>query len=151
MATVEQTMMKVQRILTGPMGLKVMLESDRFRVNFNDSSTFVQIKVDEWGTDKDGEPRTVISVAAPILREVKPTPELFEWAAREGSDRLFGHVEVHDFSEPGTVHLVFRHTLLGDFVDEPELATALYGVLSVADRWDDELQERFGGKRWTDA
>src|SRR5690606_24051310 len=31
MATVEQTMMKVQRILTGPMGLKVMLEGDRFR------------------------------------------------------------------------------------------------------------------------
>ena len=38
MATVEQTMMKVQRILTGPMGLKVMLESDRFRVNFRSTN-----------------------------------------------------------------------------------------------------------------
>lgn len=150
MATVEQTMMKVQRILTGPMGLRVMLEADRFRINFKDSSTFVQIKVSDWGTDEEGEPRTVISVASPLLREVTPTPELFEWVAREGGDRLFGHVEVHDYNEPGTVHLVFRHTLLGDFVDEPELRTALFGVLSVADKWDDELQERFGGKRFKD-
>lgn len=43
MATVEQTMMKVQRILTGPMGLRVMLEADRFRITFNESSTFEEL------------------------------------------------------------------------------------------------------------
>ena len=32
MATIEQTMMKVQRILTGPMGLKVMIAEDMFKI-----------------------------------------------------------------------------------------------------------------------
>jgi hypothetical protein len=151
MATVEQTMMKVQRILTGPMGLKVMLEADRFKVSFEDSSTYVQVRVVEWSPDKDGEPRSLVSVAAPLLRGVTPTPELYEWVARESGDRWFGHVEVHNFGENGEVHLTFRHTILGDFLDQPELEAVFWGILSVANTWDDELMTRFGGKRWKDA
>ncbi len=150
MATLDQTMLKVQRILTGPMGLNVLLDGNRIRISFNDASTQLQVRIAEWGTDDQGEPRTVVVVSAPILREVVPTPELFEWVAREGGSRWFGHVEVHDFEE-GTVHLVFSHTLLGDYLDQPELETAMWGILQVADHWDDELQQRFGGKRFTDA
>ena len=150
MATLEQTMMKVQRILTGPMGLRIMLEEDRIRISFNDSSTQVQLRIVEWSEDSEGEPRSLVVVSSPILREVPPTPELFEWVARNGGSRWFGHVEVHDFEE-GTVHLVFSHTLLGDYLDQPELETAMWGVLHVADEWDDELKERFGGKRFSDA
>ena len=47
-------------------------------------------------------------------------------------------------------NLIFSHTLLGDFLDQPELETAMWGLLSVADRWDDELQPKFGGKRSSD-
>lgn len=150
MATVDQTMMKVQRILTGPMGLKIMVDDDMIRISFQDSSTQLQIRVVEWGEDGDGQPRTLVLVRAPILREVPPTPELFEWVAREGGSRWFGHVEVYDYEE-GTVHLVFSHTLLGDYLDQPELETAMWGIVQVADAWDDELKERFGGKRFDDA
>ena len=125
MATLEQTMMKVQRILTGPMGLRIMLEEDRIRISFNDSSTQVQLRIVEWSEDSEGEPRSLVVVSSPILREVPPTPELFEWVARNGGSRWFGHVEVHDFEE-GTVHLVFSHTLLGDYLDQPELETAMW-------------------------
>lgn len=31
--------------------------------------------------------------------------------------------------------------------DQAELETAMWGILSVANTWDDELQQRFGGKR----
>ena len=87
---------------------------------------------------------------APILRSVEPTPELFEWVARKGSAAWFGRVEVHDF-ENDTVHLVLSHTLLGDYLDQPEMEEAMWGVLRVGDKWDDELQKKFGGKRFKDA
>lgn len=147
MATVEQTMLKVQRIMTGPMGLKVMLEDDSFRVSFEDTSTFLTLRVHGFGKDDAGDPRTAVIVTAPLLREVDPSPELFEWVARNGGSRWFGHVEVHDQGDTGMVSLIFSHTLLGDYLDQAELETAMWGILSVANSWDDELQQKFGGKR----
>jgi hypothetical protein len=151
MATVEQTYMKVQRLLTGPMGLRVTLEGDRFSVRFAEASTSVQLRVRDWGKDREGEPQSLVLVSALILREVKPTPALYEWVARHGGSRWFGHVEVHDDKEPGTVYLLMSHTLLGDFIDEKELEVGLFAVQMAADGWDDELQKQFGGKRWSDA
>jgi hypothetical protein len=151
MATVEQTMMKVQRILTGSMGLQITLNKDEFAVRFSEVSTAVYLRVRDWGKDDDGEPRTLVLVYSPILRDVKATPALFEWVAREGGSRWFGHVEVHDNQEPGKVNLMMSHTLLGDYLDEKELESAMWGVLGAADEWDDQLQTRFGGKRWADA
>jgi hypothetical protein len=152
MATVEQTMMKVQRIMTGPMGLKVMVSGDSFRVTFTEVSTHLSVRVVDWGQDSEGQPRTLVNISAPILFNVPPTPELFEWVAREGGSRWFGHVEInsHGEEESGQVALVCSHTLLGDFIDQPELEVAMWAVLGSADRWDDELQPRFGGKRWAD-
>lgn len=151
MATVEQTTLKVQRILTGSMGLRVQLDGDTMTVQFQDMSTSVRLRVVDWGEDADGEPRTVIRLAAPILWAVPPTPELFEWVAREGGDFLFGHViATEDADTPDTVFLLMTHTLLGDYLDEPELASAMFGVLTAADELDDELQEKFGGKRLVD-
>ncbi len=150
MATVEQTMMRVQRILTGPMGLKVMLDGDRFQLSFHDASTYVTIMVKEWGANVDGEPRTVVLVTVPILWGVTPTPELFEWVAREGGSRWFGHVEVHGSQDEGKVNVIYAHTLLGDFLDHPELDATVWSLLSTADTWDDELQPKFGGTRSAD-
>ncbi len=70
MATVEETMMKVQRILTGPMGLRISLEGDRFFVEFRGSSTAVQLRVVDWGKDKEGEPRTLVLISSTILKAV---------------------------------------------------------------------------------
>ena len=59
-------------------------------------------------------------------------------------------MEVRDSGDADKVGLIFSHTLLGDFVDQPELETAMWGILQVADTWDDELQQKFGGKRGSD-
>lgn len=151
MATLEQTMMKVQRILTGPMGLKVMIAEDMFRISWTDMSTHLYVRVVQWEKDQDGQPRTLVVITAPILFEVPATSELFEWVARNGGSRWFGHLEVHDEDEqPGQVRLYFSHTLLGDFIDQPELESALWAVITTADSWDDELQPKFGGKRASD-
>jgi hypothetical protein len=151
MATMEQTMMKVQRILTGSLNLRVSVNKDTFSVQFQDSSTSVQLRVQDWGKDSEGEPRTLVLISSLILKGVKPAPALFEWVARNGGSRWFGHIEVLNHDEPDLVYLMMSHTLLGDYLDEKELETGLYAVLSAADGWDDELQQKFGGKRWIDA
>lgn len=151
MATVEQTMMKVQRILTGPMNLQITMNKDIFNVRFTDSSTAVYLRVQDWGKNAEGDPQTLVLVWAPLLREVKATPALFEWVARSGGSKWFGHVEIYDSKEPGALDLIISHTLVGDFLDQKELEAAMWGVLGAADGWDDELQAKFGGKRWVDA
>lgn len=152
MATAEQTRLKVQQLLTQAMGLRVSISGDAYRVDFVDASTSVRISVRDWMPDKDGEPQTVVVVESLVLQCVRPSPELYEWVAREGSSRWFGHIEVRDDEHvPGTVYLMMSHTLLGDYLDEKELETAMWGVLFAADSWDDELKQRFGGKRAKDA
>jgi hypothetical protein len=151
MATVDQTMMKVQRLLTGPMGLKIQLQGDTIGVVFTDSSTQVHIRILDWGKSKDGEPRSLVRVSSPILRGVTPTPALYEYLAREAPRLYFGSIAVwDDEEEKGKLALTLGHTLLGDYLDEEELKAALFGVLGSADDLDDQLQKRFGGKRWVD-
>lgn len=151
MATVDQTMMKVQRLLTGPMGLKIQLQGDTIGVQFTDSSTQVHIRIIDWGKSKDGEPRSLVRISSPILRGVKPMPALYEYIAREAPRLWFGNIAVWDDEETkGLLSLTLGHTLLGDYLDEDELKSAMFGVLNSADELDDVLQKRFGGKRWVD-
>jgi hypothetical protein len=152
MATIDQTMMKVQRILTGPMGLRISLSGDVITSTFSDTSTSINIRVLDWGKSKDGEPRTLVRVFATVLRGVRPTPELYEYIVRQAPTRWFGHISVYDEpNAPGEVYVSFGHTLLGDYLDEEELAAAVWNVLGGADEMDDPMQQRFGGKRWVDA
>ena len=149
MANVDMTMMKVQRILTGPMGLRVQLQGNTISVSFTDVSTRINVSVTEWGTNKDGDPSSLVQLSAPILWEVDPSPALFEFIARQSY--YFGHISAHDDSSaPGKLFLLMSHTLLGDYLDEEELSSALYAILGTADKLDDELKQKFGGKRLAD-
>lgn len=151
MATVDQTMIKVQRLLTGPMNLKIDLSGDLIGVRFTDISTQIHVRIIDWGKTKDGEPRTLVRVSSPVLRAVPPSPALYEYVVREAPKLWFGNLEVNDDSQnPGMLFISMGHTLLGDFLDEAELSSALYGVLNAADERDDDMQKRFGGKRWAD-
>jgi hypothetical protein len=152
MATVDQTMMKVQRLLTGPMNLRIDLQGDTIGVRFSDASTQIHIRVLDWGKNKDGEPRTLVRVSAPILRGVAPSPALYEYLCREAPRFYFGSIAVwDDEDEKGKLSLTLGQTLLGDYLDEEELKAALFGILGSADELDDQLKQRFGGKRWADA
>jgi len=151
MSDVDQTMMKVQRILTGPMGLRISLQGNSIAVTFSDSSTRVNVGIQDYGVNKAGDPSSLVQLSAPILWEVDPTPALYEWIAREGGKYYFGHVTAYDdTTAPGKLFLMMSHTLLGDYLDEEELHWALYAILGTADKLDDELKEKFGGKRLAD-
>lgn len=151
MADVDTTMMKVQRLLTGPMGLRISLQGETISVAFSDASTRVNITVREWGKNKDGDPSSVVQLSCPILWEVDPTPALYEWIARDGGRYFFGHVTAYDDnSAAGKLFLGMSHTLLGDYLDEGELSATLYAMHGTADQLDDELKGKFGGKRLAD-
>jgi hypothetical protein len=131
------------------MGLRISLEDDVIIVRFNDVSTQMNVRVLDWGKNADGDPRSLVRLSSPILWEVDPSPALFEWMAK--SSYYFGHLAAHDDSSaPGKLFLVMSHTLLGDYLDEAELSSALYAILGTANELDDELQARFGGKRLAD-
>lgn len=150
-ADVDQTMMKVQRLLTGPMGLRIQLEGSTIVVSFTDVSTRVNVSVQDWGTNKDGDPASLVRLSCPILWEVDPAPGVYEWVAREGGNFFFGRVYAQDDpTTPGKLFLGMSHTLLGDYLDEEELSSAMYAMLGTADRLDDELKGKFGGKRLAD-
>ncbi len=151
MASADQTMMKVQRILTGPMGLRIGIQGNTITVTFTDVSTRVNVSVSDWGTNKDGDPASLVQLSCPLLWEVDPTPQLFEYIAKQGGNYYFGHLSAHDDqSAPGKLFLLMSHTLLGDYLDEEELSSALYAMLNTADNLDDELKGKFGGKRLSD-
>jgi len=151
MADLDMTMMKVQRLLTGPMGLRISLQGTTITVTFSDSSTRVNVNFTDWGKNKAGDASTLVQISSPLLWEVDPTPQLYEWIAREGGKYYFGHVTAYDDSSaPGKLFLNMSHTLLGDYLDEEELHWALYSLLNTADKLDDELKGKFGGKRLAD-
>lgn len=151
MADVDTTMMKVQRLLTGPMGLRIQLQGETLTVTFTDSSTRVNLTFAAWGQNKAGDPSTLVRLACPLLWEVDATPAVYEWIAREGGKYYFGHVTAYDDATlPGKLFLNMQHTLLGDYLDEEELHWALYTMLQTADKLDDELKGKFGGKRLAD-
>ncbi|HEX8906218.1 MAG TPA: hypothetical protein VF771_15320 [Longimicrobiaceae bacterium] len=151
MADVDHTMMKVQRLLTGPMELRISIQGNSITVTFTDSSTRININFIEWGTNKAGDPSTLVQLTSPLLWEVDPSPALWEWIGREGGNYYFGHVSAYDDSSaPGKLFLMMKHTLLGDYLDEEELHWALYQLQNTADKLDDELKGKFGGKRLAD-
>lgn len=149
MATAEETGRKVQRILAAEFNDVRLTKDGGFAVEYGSSVTFIE-PID-WVPDSDGSSQSLVRVWAPIGRDVKPTPEMFRWAATEGQDKLFGSVTVLEGKDGEGCLLMFDHTLLGDYVDPAELTTAIYAVLFTADDLDDIVHDRFGGKRYTDA
>jgi hypothetical protein len=133
---------KVQRILVDN-ELDARLIDGGFQVPYESTAVNIQVI--------DQEDRVLIRLEAPLLRELASSPELFEWIATEGQDYFFGscqYVPIEGDLAPGL--LLFHHTLLGDYLDSEELFGALAGIATAGADLDDELQAKFGGKRFMD-
>ena len=61
----------------------------------------------------------------------------------------FGSVNI-DEEDGGTCFAFFKYNILGDHLDPAELVNAVSAVAFNADAMDDEVVERFGGKRYVD-
>ena len=148
MANVDDTTQKVQRILVDGFNDVRLRKGGGFMLELGSTAAFVDIK--EWSPDTDGNPRSLIYIWAPLGRDVKPTDELYHWAATDGQQLWFGGVTVIDDKEKGTCFVQLDHTILGDYLDPAELMAAVGGVMFSAEDMDEIVHTRFGGKRYTD-
>lgn len=137
---VAATRAKVQQYLTQNFN-NVNIDKDG---DFSLRNGSARIIVRVW--TRDDVEWTIVGLWVPLLTEVKETPELFEHIALHADDYIFGHLNAYR-REDG-IMISLNHNLLGDYLDEDELARAVGGMAGVADDIDDELRAQFGGKRF---
>jgi hypothetical protein len=105
---------------------------------FREGSARLFISVQSFGDDK-----TTVKIVAPIVHDIPANPEVYKYAATEGSYK-FGHISCSEID--GKISMYFVHTLLGDFLDPEELKMATFLLARTADEIDDQIKEKFGGR-----
>ena len=144
MANIADVTAKVQRILAN--NWKTELSPDgSFFLRFE--STACHVTCFEMGESGS----VAVRMSAPILFDVPVSNDLFRWVATEGANYNFGNAHLFLDESETTAQLFFSQIILGDFLDAEELNTAVAAVGFTADRLDDELLPRFGGRRAADS
>lgn len=102
-------------------------------------STIVEISIDPYGEDD-----AVVEIVAFCVYDVSPSIELTRELLRFNAELPMGA-----FSMVGR-DVFYSHAFLGRRLDPDQLISSLDNVAMVADRYDDEIVERFGGERALD-
>lgn len=89
---------------------------------------------------------TVVRVFAITNLDVPITAELTSYLLQKNLDFVFGGFAVD--IDNGAIW--FNHNLLGDFLEPQELEATLAAVAQTADRFDDEIKDRFGGRLYVE-
>jgi hypothetical protein len=90
------------------------------------------------------EGQTLIKIVALVNRDSTSIDALAKYLATENLKLIFGKFSL----EPNSKMVFFEHTLLGDFLNRKELEIAVKAIASTADKYDDEIQAQFGGKKF---
>ncbi len=108
-------------------------------------STKVSIEVSGVG------PFAVVLVSSPLALGVEPSPELFEFVARQGGRPGLASMIVVDAEEVGLINVFVVHHIYGNCLDRSELLTSVANVAGQSDDSDETFVARFGGQRYSDA
>jgi len=103
-------------------------------------STLGQVAIVPWGDDD-----AVVAVRAIVVREAELSKDLLEYLLRKNHNMRFGAFEIDDDG-----NVIFRHTIVGSTCDKNELEASTKAVMFTADNLDEEISQRFGGKRMED-
>lgn len=90
------------------------------------------------------EGQTLIRILAPVNREAQISDELTKFLGAENMKVIFGKFSL----DPDRRVVFFEHTLLGDFLNRKELEVAVKAIAVTADKYDDQIQAQFGGKKF---
>lgn len=102
-------------------------------------SAVATIDVQSWNEG------SVVKTWSLVVTDIQPTPELYEYLLRLNADQQFGA-----FALDADNDIVLRHTIIGDTLDPEELRSSVEAIARTADRYDDEIVEKFGGLRAKD-
>jgi len=109
-----------------------------FLVNFG--SAIARTEVVPWG-----ETEAIIATRSCVVTDVTITPDLMEYLLRENDSLYFGRFAIDEHND-----IIFEHSLVGSTCDPQELKTSVVTVVKFADEYDDNLVQRWGGKRALD-
>jgi hypothetical protein len=90
---------------------------------------------------------TVVRIFAITNLGVPVTAELTRWLLERNLDFVFGAFALD--VDNGAIW--FNHNLLGQHTAPEELESAIAAVIETADRFDDEIKAKFGGRLYVDA
>lgn len=136
---------RVHQILTDHFSNVETYSANGYTLRKGSARAFVEI--DSSAENSYTDAPTFVRITVPLLQQVSETPELHRHIAFGADTHRFGTLALKADEQHGTC-IFFCHTLLGDYLDDDELGHALGGMLDDADDLDDELQQRFGGKRF---
>ena len=89
---------------------------------------------------------TAVRASSPVLSDIDLTDELALHLLGLETSTPFGSF----LYVPARREVWFQHVVLGDDLDLTEFKSAIDVVATSADEHDDELQAKFGGKRYAD-
>ncbi len=130
----EKVQKRIEEILSAA-GYPYTVEDGRARLEYG--STAVFISAHQWQ-----ERYTIVELVAPVLQDVPSSPELLERLNDQNEKLYFGKA----YWRNDEVWLA--HNLLGDRLDNEELIASVGILAVVADHLDDELKQKFGGRRF---
>ncbi len=126
----------IERYLNESFGQYLKDQRDNYVLNAGSTQLFITPM--DWTKG-----RTLVRVLAPVNKDTEPSAELTKYLSVENMKIIFGKFSL----QPEVRAVFFEHTLLGDFLNRKELEVAVKAVASTADKYDDIIQEKFGGKK----
>lgn len=150
METIDEARAVVLKMLTEGMKVPVQIRDDGgLMVTAKGHSTAAFFHFREQSFEGTAPTQSFVRIAAPLVRNVPESPELYKWIAHNGSGFHLGAIEIF-YDREGLLFLIYQHTLLVDYLTLDELDTAMWAVLATANKMDEWLKSTFGGKRWID-
>ena len=133
---------ELQQLITkylDELGLKYLRDQDGVVPGAWDTGVRVHLAPKDFGPDM-----SVVQIIAPTNLGLQgPRRSVAMFVATENSKFLFGRLAL--YPEQGAVG--FEESLLGTFLNRAELEVAIGVVSTMADKYDDEIQQRFGGEK----
>ena len=102
-------------------------------------SASAMVEISPWGDD------ATVRTWSYVVTGAELTADLMQFLLRRNVEMEFGAFGIDDDGD-----IRFEHALVGSTCDKPELQASVTAVLEAADRYDDEIVKRWGGKRAVD-
>ena len=131
---------RVERYLSEIFGDKASASSEEPSFTLTEGSAVATVAVRprlEWSS--------VVETYSWVVTEVDPSEDLYRFLLEQNADLLFGAFGLKDQN-----NVIFKHSIVGETIDPGELESSVQAVLTLADQYDDEIRDRFGGHRATD-
>lgn len=121
-------------------GETINIPADRPVLGYQHGSAYVSVFIFPFMEDN-----ATVCVRSWIITGAELTPDLMRYLLNENDNMRFGAFGVDDDGD-----IFFEHTIVGSTCDKEELKASMWAVAGTADKYDDEIRQRWGGQRACD-